>query len=255
MILSTASPKSNLVARIWTKDNLVLARLPERDEMFSKQAKKYGLEWNPDRRAWIRTLNIELNGKPEDRAAELAGRFMEGGFSVDVDEPIGNAVQSADWQPEQRRWVLAIGGKFHLRWRGQDDDLYWRAKSLPGAEYDPDSKAVSVPAMYYAEVDGFANKHEFQYSAQANQLAWQSARDYARIILPEIPKPEKPKTSRKIKERNCNLDKFRDFPRHSITLKTSLLPHQIPAIEKVGPMTVGDVLLQLYVLFVAGRDG
>ena len=82
-----------------------------------------------------------------------------------------------------------------------DENLYWRAKSLPGAEYDSDRKTVAVPPVYFAEVVGFADAHDFQFTAKANELEAEARASYARVIMPEIPQP----TIQKKKKRNDKL--------------------------------------------------
>lgn len=128
MIISPASPITPTVARVWPGDKSVLCKFKESHDKFRAVVKRAGFSWSENAMAWRRRIDPALNGEPSDRAAELAAELVAAGFLVDVDEGIARAVQSASWQPEQKRWVLAIDGKFHLRWRGADENLYLRAK-------------------------------------------------------------------------------------------------------------------------------
>lgn len=189
-------------------------------------------------------MNPEMNGAEFDRAAELAASLLRAGFIVDVADDIGQAAQSASWKPEQKNWVMAIKGKFHLRWKDSDENLYRRARSLPGAEYDSETHCVTVPPVYFAEVIGFAEEHDFEFTPGANALEAEARYSYARVILPEPPpKPEKPK--RKRGERLYDISKFTDRPYRSLQLKTSLLPHQVPAVEHVAQRTVAGLLMDM----------
>lgn len=201
------------------------------------------MAWSESCRAWRRLLNPEMNGQPRDRAAELASRLINAGFACDVDEQIAELVRSGTWLPEQKRWVKFIGGKYHLHWRGQDDNLYHRALMLPEASWDGSTKAVAVPAIYFAEVIGFAEEHEFQFTPKAQESIENSQREYKRMILPEAPAPKKNKKERR--EHFCTPDKFLDLPVREIVTKTSLLVHQVPAVEKILPMRVGAFFMDM----------
>lgn len=244
MILSPVSPRTQTVARVWPADRAVLCSFREHDERFRVVVKRAGLSWSENSRAWKRILDVSTNGAPGDRAAELATDLVGGGFMVDIDDAIGEAVQSASWKPEIKRWVMAFDGKFHLRWKGSDENLYWRAKSLPGAEYDSERKTVAIPPVYFSEVIGFAEEHDFEFSPAANALELEARENYARVILPEL--PERPaRQKRKLGERLYDLKKFTDLPYREFRLKTRLLPHQVPAVEYVSPRTVAGLFMDM----------
>lgn len=245
MLLSPSASRTPTVARIWYSDRSILCSFKEHDEQFRKQVKTLGLEWSEGPRAWQRDLNPELNGSPVDRAAELAAKLINAGFVVDVDDTISQAVRSATWQPEQKRWVKAgvKDHKFHLRWRDKDENLYWRAKMLPDAEYDPESRSVAVPMLYFSEVLGFAEEHDFQFTQAAKELLETARREYQRVILPEAPAPKVQK--KKASPRVYNLQKFADLPDHHLTVRTELYPHQVPAVEKIMPVRVGGLFMDM----------
>lgn len=246
MLLSPTEPRTSTIARVWHSGNLVLCSFKEHNEHFRKQVKSLGLDWMEAYRAWTRSLNPIINGQPSDRAAELAARLISAGFVCEVDNEVALAVQSANWQPEQKCWVKAgtKDGKFHLRWRGQDENLYWRAKMLPDAQYDSESKSVTVPAIYFSEVIGFAEEHEFQFTDAAQDLLESARREYQRMILPIVPAPKvqkKPKANSHFYE----LEKFADLPDHHLVITTELYPHQVPAVEKILPVRVGALFMDM----------
>lgn len=245
MILSPASLRTQTIARVSAGERSVLCSFKERNDHFRAIVKRAGMEWSESARAWRRALDPATSGNPSDRAAELAAELVSGGFAVELDNAIAQAVQAGTWQPETKCWVMAFDGKFHLRWKGTDENLYWRAKSLPGAEYDSERKTVAVPPVYFAEVIGFAKEHGFQFTAKASELETEARASYARIIMPEIPGPAEIPPKQKRGERLYDLAKFTDMPCPSLSLKTQLLPHQVPAVEHVTPRTVAGLFMDM----------
>lgn len=243
MILSPSAPQTETIARVWTSGNGLLCSFREHNDAFRKHVRSVSLEWSEAKRAWWRELNIETNGRPHDRAAELVSKLINAGFACDVDEQVSELVQAGTWEPEQKRWVKFIEGKYHLRWRGQDDGLYHRALMLPEASWDKNTKCVAVPAIYFAEVIGFAEEHEFQFTQKAQDSLEESKRVYQRVILPEAPAPKKRKQERK--EQFCKAIKYHDLPVRNIVTKTSMLAHQVPAVEKILPMRVGALFMDM----------
>lgn len=243
MIVSPTSPVTETIARVWISGNGLLCSFREHNEDFRKQVKVCSMGWSEVKRAWWRELNVETSGQPQDRAAELASRLLNAGFGCDVDDQVFELVKAGTWQPEQKRWVKFIEWKYHLRWRGQDDNLYRRALMLPEAAWNTNTKCVAVPAMYFAEVIGFAEEHEFEFTQKAHDSIENSKREYQRVILPEAPASKKKKKERK--EHFCKADKFHDLPARNIVTKTSLLAHQVPAVEKIMPMRVSALFMDM----------
>lgn len=244
MILSPERPCTETVATIRHRGGSVLCWFKEHNEAFREVIKRqFRYTW--DEKAWCKRFKPEINGKPVDRAAELAAALIQAGFVVEVDQEIADLVQAGAWEPEHRRWVINVGEDFGLRWWGQPDDLYHRAKLLPESHWDTVSKSVIVPKVYYAEVGGFAEEHDFRYAESAKILMGAAERDYARMILPSIPQPSlssKPKAKSK---RFCDPARFADLPLRSLTTKTTLLPHQAPAVEKALPLRVGALFMDM----------
>lgn len=243
MILSSQSSVSSTIARVWISGNGLYCSFKEDNETFRKHVKSVELAWSEQHRAWCRTLNIETAGAPQDRAAELAARLIDAGFTCEINNEIAEAVRAGTWTPEQKRWVKYIEKKYHLWWRGQDENLYHRALMLPEAAWDTGTKSIAVPALYFAEVLGFADEHDFRFTKTAQESIESSRREYQRMILPDVPAPKKIKKAHK--EYAYELDKFRDLPRRALVTKTNLLPHQVPAVENILSMRVGALFMDM----------
>lgn len=244
MILSSASLKTETIARIWISGNSLLCSFKEHNEEFRKQVKSVNLEWMDRKRAWYREIVVDMNGSPQDRAAELTAKLINVGFACEVEEEIAQAVQSATWTREHTRWVQSFDGRFHLRWRkASDEDLYHRALMLPEANYDSDHKTVSVPAFYFGEVIGFAEEHDFRYTPAAERLLDQAKKDYQRVIVPEVVTPVAKK--KKTISHASDPIKFADLPERHLITSTDLFPHQIPAVEKILPLRLGALFMDM----------
>jgi len=243
MILSASTPRSKTIARVTYSGNILFCSFKEHNDTFRHIVKSLGLSWSETTLAWSRILNTEMHGTPEHRAAELVFQLINSGFSCETDNTVAEMVISATWIPEQKRWIKFIGKKYHLYWRGQDENLYHRALMLPEARWDSNTKAVAIPAIYFAEVIGFAEEHEFQFTQKAQDSLENSKREYWRMILPEISLPKQKKKERK--EYFCKPDKFYDLPARNIITKTTLFPYQVMAVEKIMPMCVGALFMDM----------
>jgi len=244
MILSPSTPVTVTVARVSASGNTVSVSFREHHDGFRTIVHSLGYSWFDPARAWLRSLNPDTNGAPHDRAAELTAQLIKAGISVDVDQAIADAVQSASWKPEHRRWVLAFDGAFGLRWRGQDDNLYRLSLMLPGAHWSGENKAIMIAPLYYNEVEGFAEAHGFQFSPTSVGLLERARTDYQRAVLPDVPMPT-PAPAPKRRSRHCDPVKFADIPERNLRTLTDLLPHQIPAVAKILPMRVGALFMDM----------
>jgi superfamily II DNA or RNA helicase len=234
-------PKTALIAKLWHTPDSVRIRLPEMDADFRRIVRKLGYVWSGS--AWERPIT-QFTGAAADRAAELCAALLAAGFVVDAPDEIVSMAASGNWQPEQKRWVKGHPRGFALRWRGQDENLYDRARMLPGAEYDPDTKSVVVPPLYYEEVIGFAETHDFRFTPEAEERLAQARRDYARTLIPAIEAPA-PAPKKRGKVRRCDPAKFADLPARSLTTTTALYPHQVPAVTKLAPLRVGALFMDM----------
>ena len=240
MIISPAAPRTSTVAAVSYRGNSILCTFKEHNDAFRGVVKGLRLSWSEKHFAWRRILDVEINGTPLERAAELCSGLLNAGFQVNVTDDVTQAVQGAAWKPEHRRWIIAGNDEFHLRWwKESDENLYSRAKMLPEAHYDPETKSVVVPALYALEVEGFAVEHDFYFTQSAKALLEKSQADYRCMLLPAIPFPAAPTQPKRRKERYCDPARFSDLPIHHLETTTALLPHQIPAVDKLLPMRVG----------------
>lgn len=244
MILSPENPITQTVVEIRNEENVILCSFKARNESFRETIKSLGLRWNESYFKWSRLINPEVNGKITDRLAEITAKLIDAGFACDVNNEIAEMIQSVSWTPEHKRWVKAIDGKFHLWWRGADENLYTRAQTLPDSHWDSNSKSVSIPLLYYSEIVGFAEEHNFKFTEKALALLAEAERSYSRVVMPQIEIPVEQKRKKK-KEQFFNINKLRDFPKRNLTTLTNLLPHQIPAVEKLLPFRVGGLFMDM----------
>lgn len=242
MILIPPTPLIATVARLLAGQHGVFARLPEKNEEFRQIVRfRLGYEW--DGKSWYRRLD-ECSGPIPDRLLETAAALHAAGFVIDIDDELAARLQSGDWQPEHKRWVVTVGQAFGLRWRGNNENLYHRSLMLPESGWDHDRKAVTVPALYYNEVQGFADEHEFRMTESAKALMEQAERDYVRAVIPSIPMPL-PTSETKKRKRICEPAKFADLAERHVQTMTTLLHHQVPAVEKMLPTRIGALFMDM----------
>jgi superfamily II DNA or RNA helicase len=245
MIIAPQQTCTPLVARLTAGRSGVFAVLPEVNERFIKTVKKIGYSWDSERRAWYRRLD-DLSGPIPDRIIETAATLAEAGFSIELEDDLAKRLQAGEWRPECKRWVIVAGNALGLRWRGEDDNLYRWALSLPDAHWDKDHKAVVVAPVYYAEVIGFAETHGFGLGPGVQAMLDQAARDYARVILPAIPAPAPAPTAKSRKKVwRCDPQKFMDIPARNLQTTTDLYPHQVAAVEKLLQVRVGAFFMDM----------
>ena len=243
MIVSPAAPVTPSIARLKAGQFGVTATLPERNEAFRLLVKKAGYTWDAARSCWSRRLD-ECSGPIPDRLLETAAALSNAGFVVEIDDALVERLRTGDWQPEHKRWVIAVGDKFGLRWRGNDENLYHRALMLPDSHWDHDRKAVTVPALYVGELLGFAEEHGFRFTDKARALADQATREYHRLVLPEAPAPVVAAPKKKA-VKLFDPAKFADLKARNVSTLTALFPHQVPAVEKLLPLRVGALFMEM----------
>lgn len=140
----------------------------EKNEAFRKIVKDLGFTWNGS--AWEKEIS-ETTGSAEDRAAELGNKLLNAGFPIRIyDEEIRRKAIEGDFEPEYHRWIYHQKGteKFAIRWKGFDDDLYRKAKSLPGARWNSGFMLVGVE--HYDVVEEFAELYGFRFTTAARRM-------------------------------------------------------------------------------------
>lgn len=138
-----------------------------KDDDFRKVVKSLGYRWEDG--AWRMSIDFST-GSAAERAAELGNKLLNAGFSIRIQDPdtLKRAI-AGEYEPMTYRWVSKSPktGKFVISW-GKEDDLYSKAKKLPGARYV--SPSIQVPAKEYESVIDFAEVYDFKFSPGAQAL-------------------------------------------------------------------------------------
>lgn len=185
------SPKTETIAEIAVKGDIVTVTFPERREEFRLLMRSLGYEWTGTR--WARPIR-SIHGEPADRAAETGHRLLAAGFVIRIDdEVIRNRAITGNYRPEPNCWVQRIvagehAGKFMIGWT-READLYGAAKRISGSRYVP-GKGIVVPPEHFDEVLDFAEMHGAYVSPAALELANEARaiRDAAPVVKVRAPK-------------------------------------------------------------------
>lgn len=163
-----------------------------KDDTFRETVKSTGYQWDPTARCWAKGIN-QFTGSATDRAAEIANKLLDAGFSVQCqDAEVRELAVSGNFKPENKRWVKLFASGSHEGWlsiwvprRGEDDDrgLYEAARKIKGSRYD--SGSVAVPVARWRLVEDFAQLYGYEFSAGAQK----AIADFqeANTIKPELP--------------------------------------------------------------------
>jgi hypothetical protein len=153
----------------------------QKNENIIKLLKDDEYKWDPQNTAWIKKLGI-VNGNSADRAAEIANKLLNIGVPVKIANEIKDIAIKATYEPEWDRWIVQHGddtNHVYIYWKGHDDDLYNKARRLPGARYKKPYVIVSV--KHFTDIAEFARLYEFKLSAGANKLI----ENYKKSIVPD----------------------------------------------------------------------
>lgn len=143
----------------------------ERNEEFRLLVKGLGYTWGSG--TWDRKIG-ETTGDYKDRVAEIGNRLLNAGFPVMIlDNEIRGMAINGEYEEECHRWIYArvkgdYKGWLALRWKGYNDSLYKRARSLPGSRWG--SPFVLVRVEHYKVVEEFAELQGFRFTNAAKQL-------------------------------------------------------------------------------------
>lgn len=140
----------------------------EKNECFRGVVKALNYKWNNG--CWSRKIS-ETNGNYQDRAAELANKLLNSGFTVSIqDEIIREKAVNGDYEQECNRWIKRREdtNKLAINWEGKNDALYSTSKKLPGARWSSPSMLVDV--SHYIEVEEFAEMYGFKFTKKATDL-------------------------------------------------------------------------------------
>jgi SNF2 family DNA or RNA helicase len=226
-------------------NNLKLfASLTAYNESFIGIVKKLHFKWNRIATRWQRSID-EYSGPITDRLLETASRLLSDGFDVYMPEALVPRLKAGDWRHEQKRWIIPVAtDQFGIKWSYQDESLYLKAKLLPSAQWNKTKKAITIQKIYYAEVEGFAEEHGFEFNSDARSQLDNIRREYRKIVLPAIPMPDKSTTKAK-KAYQSDPHLFMDIPEHHLQTSTSLSPYQQKAVDKLSALRVGGLFMEM----------
>jgi len=232
------------IVRILSGQRSVSANTDRAYDPFIGVVKARRYQWNG---AWWQKDFYDFES-PADRAAELCAALLEKGFVVDCDDVIAEkAVHGYAPAITRRVMVFASGahaGNFSIWWK-HPDDFYRQGLFLPGSQYNPDTKTVAVPAEFANEVAGFAELHAFSISDKARELI--ASAPTAVTVIPAVSAEERATWQRPtLAAADPHVPaRLRDAQYVDFGLRTDLLPHQVPAVDKLLPLKVGGLFMDM----------
>jgi len=158
----------------------------EKNDTFREIVKSLGYKWNG---IWEKAIN-EITGSAAERAAELGNKLLNAGFPIMIiDEEIRQNAIDGNYEPECTRWIFHRKDTdcFSIVWTERNDDLYKKAKSLPGAKWQ---RGMLVKVNYYKEVQEFAGLYGFKFTTKAKQLieTYVKSLEKATVVSPAVVK-------------------------------------------------------------------
>lgn len=171
--------KTDAIVNIIVSTDNVSAKF-EKNKNFINVVKSLGYKWNGS--VWKKDIS-ETTGTAEERAAELGNRLLNEGFPISIlDEEIREKAINGNFEPECTRWIYRIKGKNKLiiKWKGYNDDLYRKARSLPGAKW---SNGMVVDVAHYLEVEDFAELYGFEFTKAAKKLIGEHKREMEQVEI------------------------------------------------------------------------
>ncbi len=190
MTMRPSEPVTCLVAEIRVKENLITAKLPEKDEDFRLLVKGLGYVWNNGH--WARGTGIR-NGTPLDRATELGVKLLAAGFPIRVyNDALQEKILAADYEPECSRWIMKNldTGAFIVKWDRKEEDFYKESKKLPGASW-MSGNGMLVPREAFREVLDFSDRYQFKLSQGAKELIAEAQAAFDAAMVADVDAPKK----------------------------------------------------------------
>lgn len=188
--------KKEGVAELIIDENTVKA-IYHKDDDFRSIVKSKGFEWSGSE--WEIGIT-EYTGTAVDRIADLGNELLNNGFAVQFpDENCKSKAVSGDFALLNSNWIKYNKSRNNLaiEWAGYNNDLYWKAKELPGAKWHG---WMEVPVRYYKEVLDFADINGFSISKKANVKIEECKAKEAGFEKVNAVKIEQPETVDKLKE-------------------------------------------------------
>ncbi|MGY6765666.1 hypothetical protein ACW73O_11580 [Faecalibacterium prausnitzii] len=157
----------------------------EKNDDFKTIVKNLGYSWSG--KSWDRKIT-KTNGPVSERSAELGNKLLNAGFPIVIfDEEIRQKAINGDFEPECKRWIFRRKNTdcFAINWTERDnDDLYKKARSLPGSKWSNGSVLVRV--NHYQEVEEFAELYGFRFTEAAKELidTYKKSLEKATVVKP-----------------------------------------------------------------------
>lgn len=181
------------VVEIEEEEGYIVARYIK-DEDFRRIVKSHSFHWDYDNKLWKRKLSFRT-GDYKNYAALIGNALLLEGFSIRIlNKDILNNAVSGKFTPETERWIArnTENGKLTISWERGNEELYKRAKSLPGAYYR--SGQIFVNAEFFNEVLDFAECYGFSISLgaeEAIQKEKEAVEKRERVKAIPVKEPEK----------------------------------------------------------------
>jgi hypothetical protein len=195
-ILYPEEQKHVVQAKITLTEKQLLI-VSEKDNTVIEYCRKNDYKW--DGSAWVLTFNFR-HGEPTDRYIEAINNLLLWGFPVEIEkrddfESIKERAIKGEYTKRIFRWV-SVGkedGKFIIGMQ-YGDNMYNKARSLPGAKWESGS-GIKVPAAAYKEIQEFAEAYYYGLSPRAKEvIAEEEEKANSIERLKVVPKKkEKPK--------------------------------------------------------------
>ncbi len=187
MTIRPSKPVTSLVAEIRIKDNLVTAKLPEKNEEFRLLVRGLRFSWENGR--WERET-YEFTGSAMDRATDLGVKLLAAGFPVRVfDDELQHKILAANYEPECNRWIFRYETGFRVWWR-RDEDFYREAKRLPGSKWMSEKRSMYVPSEAFRELQDFAAQYQFRLTEKAQEKLIEAAQAFDAAMVADVSAPE-----------------------------------------------------------------
>lgn len=184
--------KTEIIAEIRMNGD-VLEVSSAKDENIIEVNRKSGLKW--DGKNWSRKL-VPINGKSEDRMAEVGNNLLAAGVPVRIYNPeIRQKAISGEFEPECKTWIYArtkgdYVGYFGIHWSGSEN-YYEAAKRIHGAKWD--KPYMVVPPENFEEVVDFAEKYGFKFTKTGKELIEKSRQEKENALIVKVEKKQKTK--------------------------------------------------------------
>jgi hypothetical protein len=188
MTIRPSEPVTNLVTEIRIQDDVVTAKLPERNEEFRLLLRDLRFSWKGG--CWQRKTN-ELIGSPQNRAAELGIKLLAAGFPIRIyNEDLHKQILSGQFEPECDRWILQHKDGFRIWWDRKTEDFYDEAKKLPGSRWLSEKRSVYIPPESFRELQDFADRYKFRFTVNAQAQMEEAKKAFEAAMVADVSIPE-----------------------------------------------------------------